>query len=668
MTEAKPADTGAPAGELEKRKIYAIFGGLMLAMLLAALDQTIVSTALPTIVGDLGGAEHITWVVTAYMLATTVTTPLWGKLGDLLGRKPLFILCVVIFLIGSALCGLAGSMWQLIGFRALQGVGGGGLIVLAQAIIGDVVSARERGRYQGMFGAVFGLASVAGPLLGGYFVDSLSWRWVFYVNLPIGAIALVVVFFVLPNTSAQAKPKIDYIGVFLLACAATSIVLVTSFGDTWGWSSVRVLGLSAFGVVCVVAFVFVEQRAEEPVIPLRLLTNRVFAVASSVSFVVGFAMFGAITFMPLFLQNVRGESPTESGLNMIPMMVGMLITSIGSGQLISRTGRYKLYPILGTAVFTVGLYLLSMMDRSTSDVAIALYLFVLGAGLGMVMQVLILAVQNGVEFRDLGTGTSGATFFRTIGSAVGVAVFGAVFNARLSSELSGGSPPDGALGRCSPDALEASPAAVRTCPSGVEEWFLNNYSDTFGVVFLVAVPIGALAFALTWLLPEVPLREVTKMPDVGTSFGMAGERSSLEELRLQIWRTLAREDKLRAWELVVDTADSPLSRGEAWMVSRVAEEGTRELRSMSEASQTPLPKVEETARQLEGRGLITVSHGMALITPEGVKEAQRLLDAQRQRLAEFVADYPGGDDADVDELLDAIARRLHAEAPEPAPA
>ncbi|MCX5042329.1 MFS transporter [Aldersonia sp. NBC_00410] len=662
MTEGKTSGPGAPAVELEKRKIYAIFGGLMLAMFLAALDQTIVATALPTIVNDLGGADHLTWVVTSYMLATTVTTPLWGKLGDLFGRKPLFIASVVIFLVGSALCGLAGSMATLIGFRALQGVGAGGLMVLAQAIIGDVVPARERGRYQGLFGAVFGLASVAGPLLGGFLVDSLNWRWVFYVNLPIGAVALVAVILVLPTTTAQVKPMIDYVGVLLLASAATSIVLVTSFGGLWGWTSGRVLALIVIGVVCVVAFVMVERRVPEPVMPLRLFANRVFAVAAAVGFVVGFAMFGAITFLPLFLQTVRGTTATESGLTMIPMMAGLLITSIGSGQLISRTGRYKVFPIVGTAIFTVGLFLLSTMDRSTADLTIYLYLFVLGSGLGMVMQVLVLAVQNAVEFRDLGTGTSGATFFRTIGASVGVAVFGAVFNSQLESNLSG-NVPDGAVGRCSSQILQASSAGLPTCPPVVQEWFLSGFVDAFGTVFIVAVPIGALAFVLAWLLPEIPLRDVTKMPDIGASFGLSGERTSLEELRLLIWRALGREDKLRAWELVVDQADSSLTRGEAWMVSRVAEEGTRDIGLMAEVSQTPLRVVEETAQQLQQRGMIAIGNGLAVITPAGQREAERLLAVQRQRLQHFVDNYPGSDEDDVDELLDEIARGLHSEAP-----
>ena len=382
---------GAPGTEaapqaLPKSKVWAIFGGLMLAMLLAALDQTIVATALPTIVSDLGGAEHLSWVVTAYLLASTATTVLWGKLGDLFGRKTLFIACILIFLAGSILSGTSQTMGQLVAWRAVQGVGGGGLMVLSQAIIGDVVPPRERGRYQGLFGAVFGVSSVAGPLLGGFFVDNLDWRWVFYINIPLGALALIVVASVLPRIAAGAKPRIDYAGIILLATISTAIVLVTSLGGTtWGWSSAPVYGMIALAIGSLIAFVVIERRTPEPVLPLHLFRNKVFSVAAVIGFAVGFAMFGAITYLPLYLQTVKGSTPTESGLEMTPMMLGLLITSIGSGQLISRTGRYKIYPILGTAITAVGLYLLSRMDQDTTTLQAGLSMFVLGAGLGMVI-------------------------------------------------------------------------------------------------------------------------------------------------------------------------------------------------------------------------------------------------------------------------------------------
>uniref|UniRef100_UPI003D92681E MDR family MFS transporter n=1 Tax=Gordonia sp. B7-2 TaxID=3420932 RepID=UPI003D92681E len=658
MTAGSP-----PAEQLDQRRIWSIFGGLMLAMLLAALDHTIVATALPTIVSDLGGADHLSWVVTAYMLATTATTPLWGKLGDLFGRRGLFIACVVIFLIGSALCGTAQSMPQLIGYRALQGIGAGGLMVLAQAIIGDVVPPRERGRYQGIFGAVFGLASVAGPLLGGFFVDNLSWRWVFYVNLPIGAVALVAIVLVLPSTKSAVKPVIDYWGIVLLAFISTCIVLVTSFGSIWGWTSARILVLIAAAVIAVVAFALVERSSPEPVLPFRLLTNRVFVIASTVGFVVGFAMFGAITFLPLFLQTVQGESATSSGLRMIPMMVGLLLTSVASGQVISRTGRYKAYPIVGCAIFTVALYLLSTMDTTTSGTTTSLFLFILGVGLGLVMQVLVLAVQNAVEYRDLGTGTSGATFFRTIGASVGVAVFGAIFNAQLDRHLTE-SAPAAAVDRCSAESLEASALGLKVCPPEVKLWYLDGFTDSFQTVFLVAVPIGAVAFVLSWLLPEVELRTATRTPEPSESFGMPSERSSLEELRLQIWRALGRENKLRAWEHVVDAAHSPLSRGEAWMLSRVAEEGSRDMEVMASASETELPTIERTAHALAARGMVDIDEAHVAITPAGNAEAQSLLDAQRTELRALVADCPGSDEPDVQTMLDEIARRLHEEVPQ----
>lgn len=481
-----------------------IIGALLLGMLLAALDQTVVSTALPTIVGDLGGAAHLSWIVTAYLLASTVSTPLWGKLGDLYGRKRFFQVSIVIFLVGSALSGLSQSMIELIVFRALQGLGAGGLMVGAQSIIGDVVPPRDRGKYQGLFGAVFAVTSVIGPLIGGLLTQDASWRWIFYLNLPLGILALVVTAIVLPASGERVQRVIDYAGTALLGLAATSLVLFTSLGGiTYPWGSAPIIALAAGGVVLIIAWAFVERRAVEPVLALSLFKNRVFSAASAVSFVVGFAMFGAITFMPLFFQVVQGVSPTISGLRLVPLMGGLLVASIGSGLLISRWGRYKVFPVVGSAVLTLGLYLLSKIGLTTSGTTIDLYLVVFGFGLGGVMQVLVIAVQNSVHQRDLGSATAGVTFFRSMGGSFGTAVFGAIFanllTSRLLANLRGMRLPKGLGASINPQALTHLAPVVH---HGVEA----AYASTIQSVFLVAVPIGAVAFLLTLMLPEIHLR------------------------------------------------------------------------------------------------------------------------------------------------------------------
>ncbi|GII99938.1 EmrB/QacA subfamily drug resistance transporter [Sediminihabitans luteus] len=652
---------------LPQGKIYAIFGGLMLAMLLAALDQTIVSTALPTIVADLGGAEHLSWVVTSYMLASTATTPLWGKLGDLYGRKILFIACIVIFLVGSILAGTSQSMGQLIAWRAVQGAGGGGLMVLAQAIIGDVVPPRERGKYQGFFGAVFGVSSVAGPLLGGWFVDNLDWRWVFYINVPIGIVALVVVTAVLPLTRSGRHPKIDYAGILLLATVATSIVLVTSLGGvTWEWDSAQVWGTIALGVVALVAFVLVEQRAAEPVLPLRLFRNRVFSTTAAVGFVIGFAMFGAITFLPLYLQQIKGATPTESGLQMIPMMVGMLFTSIGSGQLISRTGRYKIFPIIGTFVTAGGLFLLSTMDRGTSTLESSLYMFVLGFGLGLVMQVLVLAVQNAVEYKDLGTATSGATFFRTIGSSVGVAVFGSVLTRTLTDQLST-DVPAGAQGPCGGDVLAQSAIALGQCPPEVQGWFLDGYAFSIHTVFLFAVPVALLAFLLTFLIPEVRLRSGADRADAGTAagevFALPSQRTSLEELRLILWRRVGVMDPLRVYRVLVRDTGVDLSPEQCWMLTRAAIKGPRSVQAMSEVSGASTGTVQGVAESLAERGLVTVEGDTVTATDAGLAEAEVLSASERERLRRYVDEWPGESEPAIDELVEYFTSALLTDGP-----
>jgi EmrB/QacA subfamily drug resistance transporter len=496
---------GVPIPVLSHRRVLVIIGALMLGMLLAALDQTIVSTALPTIVADLHGASHLSWIIVAYLLAATVSTPLWGKLGDQYGRKVFFQASIVVFLGGSFLSGLSHSMLELIAFRAIQGLGGGGLMVGSQAIVGDIVPPRERGRYQGLFGAVFGVASVVGPLLGGVFVEQLSWRWIFYINIPIGVVALAAVAAQVPGHLRRVHHVIDYLGTAILVFATTSLVLFTSLGGTsYPWGSQLIIALAIAGAVLVVVFILVERHAAEPVLPLHLFSVRTFSVANVVGFIVGFAMFGAITYLPLFFQIVRGESPTISGVQLLPLMAGMLIVSIGSGWIISRTGRYRIFPIVGTALVVIGLLLLSRMGIGTSSVVASLYMLVLGMGLGAVMQVIVLIVQNAVPYSELGVATSGATFFRSIGGSFGTAVFGAIFSNVLVGNLVrhlGTSKLPSGLSNSS-----ITPAILDKLPQALHHGLITAYSESIQTVFVIAAPIAVIAFLASWLMPHVELR------------------------------------------------------------------------------------------------------------------------------------------------------------------
>ncbi|MFJ1924169.1 MULTISPECIES: DHA2 family efflux MFS transporter permease subunit [unclassified Streptomyces] len=635
----------APGENRSTRSVLVAIGALLLGMLLAALDQTIVSTALPTIVSDLGGLEHLSWVVTAYLLASTAATPLWGKLGDQYGRKRLFQIAIVIFLIGSALCGIAQNMPQLIGFRALQGLGGGGLIVLSMAIVGDIVPPRERGKYQGLFGAVFGMTSVLGPLLGGFFTEQLSWRWVFYINLPIGVIALAVIAAVLHIPVRRTKHTIDYLGTFLIASVATCLVLVASLGGTtWPWGSAQIIGLAVLSVLLLAVFVYVERRAAEPVLPLKLFRIRTFSLVAVISFVIGFAMFGAMTYLPTFLQVVHDISPTMSGVHMLPMVFGLLLTSTGSGQIVSRTGRWKIFPILGTGITAIGLLLLHRLTETSSTLEMSIYFFVFGAGLGLVMQVLVLIVQNAVTYQDLGVATSGATFFRSIGASFGVAIFGTIFTNRLTDKLGaaldGRALPPGV----SAQGLSADPRALGQLPPALRGPVIHAYSTSITDVFLYAAPVVLIAFAFAWLLKEDKLRGSVTAPDPSETLASNPvERSSYDECARALSVLATREGRREVYVKITEKAGFDLLPAASWMLLRIKRHGTVEPARLAEVAPVPLRVISEAGRQLEERGLARRVGMQLVLTEPGAEAVVKLSHAREESLAELLGDWWGPD-------------------------
>ena len=662
------ADTAAADPEsanalISPRRRNLIFVGVLLWMSLAALDQTIVATALPTVVADLGGAGHQSWVVTSYLLASTIVTAIVGKLGDIFGRKTVFQAAVVFFMIGSVLCGLAESMTMLVASRALQGIGGGAIMVTSMAVIGEVIPLRDRGRYQGALGAVFGVTTVIGPLLGGFFTDNLTWRWAFWINVPVAIVVLVVGVVAIPALARTVKPVIDYAGILFVGLGASGLTLATSWGGgEYAWTSPVIIGLFVASAAALVAFVWVEGRAKEPILPMRLFRDPVFTVCCILGFIVGFAMLGALTFMPTFMQFVDGVSATESGLRTLPMVAGLLITSISSGSIVGRTGRYKIFPVAGTAIMAVGFLLLAQMDSATPTWQQSLSLFILGTGIGLCMQVLVLVVQNTASFADLGVSTSGVTFFRTIGSSFGAAIFGSLFANFLAGRigpalLAGGAPPEAA----------ESPQALHRLDPAMAAPIVDAYADSLGTVFLCAVPVAVVGFVVALFLKEVPLREMDAVSatDLGEGFGMPSTESPEKILEVAVGRMFRDSPEIRLRNL----AGGPgceLPVPQLWALLQIYRQnqvfGSATVREIGERLRVPFEVLEPTFAEVVRDGYALVSSGQMFLTQSGISQVNTLSAAIVGRIVDKLAQSPNYDGrpdrVQVDEALERIAHRM----------
>lgn len=639
-----------------------VFATVAVGMFLAALDQTIVGTALPTIVGDLGGSSHLSWVVTAYLLVETIATALAGKLGDLFGRKLLFQVCVAIFIVASIFCGIAQSMQWLVTARGAQGLGAGGMMVTSMALIADYIPLRQRGKYQGALGAVFAVVTVVGPLLGGVFTDHLSWRWAFYVNVPVGIALMAFCYYAMPRLEPTAHPIIDYLGIGVIAAASACLILMTSWGGVqYPWSDRVIIGLGVAGVLLLGLFVLVERRAKAPMLPMRLFGNPVFALCGILSFLVGFAMFGALTFLPSFMQYVEGVTATASGLRLLPMVFGLIITAIASGTIVGRTGRYKLFPIIGGLVSALGMFLLAQMDASTPWWRASLYLFVLGLGLGLSMQVLTIVVQNTVPYHDLGVSTSGVTFLRTLGSSFGVALFGTVYSNSLKSQMAKNPLPPGLDPR-----LLQSPKGVHALPSPFRELVIGGYTEALQTVFAAAIPVGLLTMLIALFLKQVPLRDTARAAatDLGEGFSVPEGDNRVDLLRLAIsklWERKGMAEGARA----LRAAGVPIDPANAWCLSRVAlfaeYRGEARLRAIADRYHVPASVLRPAFQRSIAEGYLQEVDGELSMTARGIAEFDRISAVWRDWLESELSGWEHIGDEEFDKALDQAARQLLSE-------